>query len=58
MTDILPYSFEPEHGAVDYPSSTDSEEDTRDSGDEAGYGVDMAERVDNSDWCTCGKYAK
>ena len=30
MTDIVPYTFDPEHCAVDYPSSTDSEEDIRD----------------------------
>ena len=53
MVDLLPYRFEPERREVDRSSSSDEGDSTgTPSGDD---GTEDEDRVDNTDWCSCGK---
>ena len=56
MTDLVPYSFEPEYGDVE-DVSTSEEGDSEGGGGASDHADLEEERIGHSEWCTCGMCA-
>ena len=56
MTDLVPYSFEPEYGDVE-DVSTSEEGDSEGGGGASDHSDLEEERIGLSEWCTCGMCA-